>query len=101
VAESQAQAEDDVHEATLRYHRHMHHVRDVYDPPDFVVNAAAMNPWMDPRLPHAKGVELVLETGALYGTPKRVAQQMAALREASLATSCARRAGAASPTTRS
>jgi hypothetical protein len=83
VAESQAQAEDDVHEATLRYRRHMHHVRDAYNAADFVVNAAAMNPWMDPRVSHRDGVDFVLETGALYGTPARVAEQVAALREAS------------------
>jgi len=84
VAESEAQAEDDVHEATLHYRRHMHHVRDAYNPADFVVNAAAMNAWMDPRVSHPDGVRFVLETGALYGTPKRVAEQVAALREAGL-----------------
>jgi alkanesulfonate monooxygenase SsuD/methylene tetrahydromethanopterin reductase-like flavin-dependent oxidoreductase (luciferase family) len=84
VAESDAQAEDDVNEATLHYRRHMHHVREAYNPADFVVNAAAMNPWMDPRVSHADGVRFVLETGALYGSPKRVAEQVAALRDAGL-----------------
>lgn len=62
----------------------MHHVRDAYNPPDFVVNTAAMNPWMDPGVSHLDGVSFVLETGALYGTPKRVAEQVAALRDAGL-----------------
>jgi alkanesulfonate monooxygenase SsuD/methylene tetrahydromethanopterin reductase-like flavin-dependent oxidoreductase (luciferase family) len=84
VAESQAQAEDDVEAATLHYREHMHHVREAYNPPDFVVNAAAMNPWMDPRVSHPDGVRFVLETGALYGTPARVAEQVAALRDAGL-----------------
>jgi alkanesulfonate monooxygenase SsuD/methylene tetrahydromethanopterin reductase-like flavin-dependent oxidoreductase (luciferase family) len=84
VADSEAQAEDDVHEATLHYRRHMHHVRDAYNPADFHVNAAAINPWMDPAVSHPDGVRFVLETGALYGTPRRVAEQIAALREAGL-----------------
>lgn len=84
VADSEAQAEDDVHEATLHYRQHMHHVRDAYNPSDFRVNAAAMNPWMDPAVSHPDGVRFVLETGALYGTPKRVAEQIAALREIGL-----------------
>src|SRR5204862_5481082 len=84
VGESEAQAEDDVQEATLHYRRHMHHVRTAYNPADFVVNAAAMNPWMDPGVSHPDGVRFVLETGALYGTPKRVADQIAALRDLGL-----------------
>ena len=84
VADSEAQAEDDVHEATLRYRQHMHHVRDAYNHADFRVNPAAINPWMDPAVSHPDGVRFILETGALYGTPRRVAEQIAALREAGL-----------------
>jgi alkanesulfonate monooxygenase SsuD/methylene tetrahydromethanopterin reductase-like flavin-dependent oxidoreductase (luciferase family) len=84
VGESQAQAEDDVEAATLAYRRHMHHVRHAYNPPDFVVNTAALNPWMDPGVSHPDGVRFVLETGALYGSAARVAEQIAALRDAGL-----------------
>jgi len=84
VADSEAQAEDDVQAATLHYRQHMHHVREAYNPADFRVNAAAMNPWMDPTVSHPDGVRFVLETGALYGTPKRVAEQIAALRDVGL-----------------
>jgi len=84
VADSEAQAEDDVHEATLHYRAHMHHIRETHNPADFRVNPAALNPWMDPAVPHADGVRFVLETGALYGTPRRVAEQIAALRETGL-----------------
>ena len=62
----------------------MHHVRVAYNPSDFVVNTAAMNPWMDPGVSHPDGVRFVLETGALYGTPERVAEQIAALRDVGL-----------------
>ena len=84
VGESDAQAEDHVHEATMHYRRHMHHVRDAYNPPDFRVNPAAINPWMDPAVSHPDGVRFVLETGALYGGPRRVAEQIAALRDVGL-----------------
>jgi alkanesulfonate monooxygenase SsuD/methylene tetrahydromethanopterin reductase-like flavin-dependent oxidoreductase (luciferase family) len=84
VADSQAQAEDDVQAATLAYRAHMHHVRQAYNPADFTVRAAAMNPWMDPAVSHPDGVRFVLETGALYGTPARVAEQIAALRDVGL-----------------
>src|SRR5256712_13538346 len=81
VADSEAQAEDDVFEATLHYRQHMHNVREAYNPPDFRVNAAAINPWMDPAVSHPDGVSFVLETGGLYGTPKRAAEQIAALHD--------------------
>jgi alkanesulfonate monooxygenase SsuD/methylene tetrahydromethanopterin reductase-like flavin-dependent oxidoreductase (luciferase family) len=84
VADSQAQAEDDVHDATLRYREHMHHVREAYNPADFHPNAAAINPWMDPAVSHPDGVRFVLDTGALYGTPRRVIEQIAALRDVGL-----------------
>src|SRR4030095_16653846 len=84
VADSQAQADDDVHEATLHYRQHMHHVREAYNPSDFKVNAAAINPGMSPAVSHPDGVRFVLETGALYGTARRVAEQIAALREVGL-----------------
>jgi alkanesulfonate monooxygenase SsuD/methylene tetrahydromethanopterin reductase-like flavin-dependent oxidoreductase (luciferase family) len=84
VADSDAQAEDDVQEATLHYRQHMHHVREAYNPSDFRVKAAAVNPWMDSTVSHADGVRFVLESGALYGTPRRVAEQIAALRDLGL-----------------
>jgi alkanesulfonate monooxygenase SsuD/methylene tetrahydromethanopterin reductase-like flavin-dependent oxidoreductase (luciferase family) len=84
VADSDAQAEDEVYEATLRYRRHMQHVREAYNPPNFRVNAAAINPWMDPAVSHPDGVRFVLEGAALYGSPRRVAEQVAALRDVGL-----------------
>ena len=84
VADSDAQAEDDVQAATLHYREHMHHVRQAYNPPDFRVNAVAVNPWMDATVSHRDGVRFILEGGALYGTPRRVAEQIAALRDLGL-----------------
>ena len=39
---------------------------------------------MDATVSHPDGVRFVLETGALYGTPARVAEQVAALRDVGL-----------------
>jgi hypothetical protein len=41
-----------------------------------------MNPFTDPAVADADGVRWSLETGALHGTAKRVAEQLAELRDA-------------------
>src|SRR5262249_37215613 len=93
VADSEAQAEDDVHEATLHYRQHMHHVREAYNPPDFRVNAAAVNPWMDPTVSHEDGVRYVLGAGASSGTAMPVAEQVAELRGVGLGAVLCRASG--------
>jgi hypothetical protein len=47
----------------------MHHVRDAYNPSDFRVSAAAINPWMDPAVSHPYGVRFVLETATRLDGP--------------------------------
>jgi alkanesulfonate monooxygenase SsuD/methylene tetrahydromethanopterin reductase-like flavin-dependent oxidoreductase (luciferase family) len=81
VAESQAQAEDDLAAALLETRRHMVHARATYNPADFQVPQARVNPWNDPLLSHEDGVRYTLKTGALYGTAQRVADQVAELRD--------------------
>jgi alkanesulfonate monooxygenase SsuD/methylene tetrahydromethanopterin reductase-like flavin-dependent oxidoreductase (luciferase family) len=82
VAESQAQAEDDLSAAMLATRHHMHHARSTYNPSDFELDPALLNPWANPEVSDTEGVRYVLETGAVYGTPARVAEQIAALRQA-------------------
>jgi len=82
VAESQAQAEDELGSALLETRRHMVHARATHNPADYKVGASRTNPWNDPLVPHEDGVRYSLETGALCGTPRRVAEQVAELREA-------------------
>src|SRR6266850_2314622 len=82
VAESQAQAEDELRSALLKTRRHMVHDRASYNPPDFAVEASRVNPWNDPSVSHEDGVRYSLEHSALYGPPDRVAEQVAALRDA-------------------
>jgi len=82
VAESQAQAEDELTQALLLTRRHMVHARETNNPADFHVPASRVNPWNDPHISHEDGVRYSLDTSTLYGTPARVAEQVAELRDA-------------------
>jgi alkanesulfonate monooxygenase SsuD/methylene tetrahydromethanopterin reductase-like flavin-dependent oxidoreductase (luciferase family) len=82
VGESDAEAEDSLHAAVLHTREHMIHARTANNPPDFHVDPAFLNPFSDPAVSHAEGTRWSLESGALHGTAERVAEQVAALREA-------------------
>ena len=82
VADSQAQAEDELGQALLETRRHMVHARATYNPPDFHVPSSRVNPWNDPLVSHEAGARYSLQTGALCGTPQRVAEQVAEIRDA-------------------
>ena len=82
VAETDAQAEDELAALLSRTRAHMMHVRGEYNPPGFTIDPAMMNPWADPATADAEAVEFVLSTGSLYGSPARVRDQVAELRDA-------------------
>ncbi|MBN9485798.1 MAG: LLM class flavin-dependent oxidoreductase [Alphaproteobacteria bacterium] len=82
VADSQAQAEDELANLLAETRAHMMHVREAYNPPDFSPAPETLNPWTDPRVADDVAIPYVLETGSLYGTPKRVTEQVAELQEA-------------------
>jgi alkanesulfonate monooxygenase SsuD/methylene tetrahydromethanopterin reductase-like flavin-dependent oxidoreductase (luciferase family) len=82
VGESQAEAEDHLAETVLHTRRHMLHARAEYNPPDFRVDPAFVNPFNDPAVSDEDAVRWSLDTGALCGTSMRVAEQVAALGEA-------------------
>ncbi len=82
VGESDAEAEDELARLLLRTREHMMHVREAYNPPDFEIDPAMLNPWTDPAVPDEEAIRLVLATGSLYGTPARVREQVAELRDA-------------------
>src|SRR5438876_6048135 len=82
VGESQAEADDMLGAAVLHTRQHMLHARAAHNPSDFHVDPAFMNPFTDPAVADADGVRWSLETGALCGTAKRVAEQVEELREA-------------------
>jgi alkanesulfonate monooxygenase SsuD/methylene tetrahydromethanopterin reductase-like flavin-dependent oxidoreductase (luciferase family) len=81
VAESDAQAEDELAALLLQTREHMMHVRHAYNPPDFEPEPATLNPWTDPKVGNDAAIRFSLETGALYGSPKRVREQVAELRD--------------------
>ncbi len=82
VAESNAQAEDELSALLLQTRAHMMHVRAAYNPADFAVDPAMLNPWADPVVGDDEAVTYVLATGSLYGSPARVRDQVAELRDA-------------------
>jgi alkanesulfonate monooxygenase SsuD/methylene tetrahydromethanopterin reductase-like flavin-dependent oxidoreductase (luciferase family) len=82
VADSQGRAEEELTAALIETRRHMVHARAAYNPADFTVEPSRVNPWNDPRVSHEEGVRYSLEAATLYGTPRRVAEQVAELRDA-------------------
>jgi alkanesulfonate monooxygenase SsuD/methylene tetrahydromethanopterin reductase-like flavin-dependent oxidoreductase (luciferase family) len=82
VAESQAQAEDELASALLHTRRHMLEARATHNPGDFRVEADRVNPWNDPSISHEDGVRYSLTSAALCGTAERVADMVAELRDA-------------------
>ena len=42
---------------------------------------ATLNAWTDPKVPDSEAIPFVLETGSLYGSPAKVREQVAELRD--------------------
>ncbi len=84
VADSDAQAEDELSAAMLYTRRHMRHARKDYNPDDFQVDPAMLNTWSDPQVSDDDGLRFLLETGSIFGSPQRVAEQVAELRDTGL-----------------
>ena len=82
VAESDAQAEDELSALLLQTRAHMMHVRAAHNPPDFTIDPAMLNPWADPATGDADALAYVLASGCLFGSPARVREQVAELRDA-------------------
>jgi len=82
VAESDAQAEDELAALLVETRAHMMHVRGAYNPPDFAPGPETLNPWTDPAVKDDVAIPYVLETGSLYGSPGRVREQVAELADA-------------------
>jgi alkanesulfonate monooxygenase SsuD/methylene tetrahydromethanopterin reductase-like flavin-dependent oxidoreductase (luciferase family) len=82
VADSDAQAEDEL--ATLLQHSrtHMTHVRSAYNPEDFQVDPAMLNPWSNPAVSDEDALRYVMESGCIYGTAAHVRDELAALSDA-------------------
>jgi len=81
VAESDAQAEDELSALLLHTRAHMMHVRDAHNPADFRVDPVNLNAWTNPTVGDPEALTFMLETGCLYGSPARVREQVAELRD--------------------
>ena len=81
VAESDAQAEDELAVLLTETRHHMMYVRDAYNPPDFAPGPETLNPWTDPKVSDSEAIPYVLSTGSLYGSPARVREQVSELAE--------------------
>ena len=82
VADSDAQAEDELAQLLIETREHMMHVREAYNPPDFQPGPETLNPWTDPKVKDDVAVPYVLETGSIYGSPKKVREQVAEIADA-------------------
>src|SRR5580698_3934166 len=80
VADSDAQAEDELSTLLLRTRAHMMHVRGEYNPADFIIEPVMLNPWTNPAVGDTDALAFVLATGSLFGSPARVREQVAELR---------------------
>ena len=95
VAESDAQAEDDVHEATLHYRQHMHHVRERVQPGRLSRECGGDEPVDGPgRLPSGRRALRARDGRALRNAEAGGRADRGAARRPVSVTSCARRAGA-------
>jgi len=82
VADSDAQAEDELSSFLVQTREHMNHLRAEHNPKDFEVDPAMLNPWTDPTASESDALKFTLEGGSVYGTAQRVREELAALREA-------------------
>lgn len=82
VAESDAQAEDELAAILQASRHHMMHVRETLNPPDFAPDPVTLNAWTDPLVGDDIAIPFVLETGSIFGSPSTVAERVAELRDA-------------------
>ena len=61
VAESDAQAEDELAALLVETRAHMMHVREAYNPSDFQPEPATLNAWTDPKVPDSEAIPFVLQ----------------------------------------
>src|SRR4030095_11214755 len=84
VAQSQSQAEDELRAALLKTRGHMVHARSAHNPADYSVDTTRVNPWNDAKVSDEEGGRYSLESSALCGTPERVMEGRATLRDAGI-----------------
>ena len=81
VADSDAQAEDELAALLTETRDHLIHMRQALNPADFAVDPVHLNAWNDPSVSNEVAVAENLKFGSLYGSPGRVREQVAELRD--------------------
>jgi alkanesulfonate monooxygenase SsuD/methylene tetrahydromethanopterin reductase-like flavin-dependent oxidoreductase (luciferase family) len=84
VAESAAQAEDELSRALLEGRHHMNEARETFNPPDFSMDEKFLNDWTNPKSPDAAALKYTLAS-TVYGTPAQVREQLTELRDIGVA----------------
>ena len=82
VSGSDNQAEDELNDMLIKTRQHMMEVREELNPEDFTINPETLNDWTDPKVSHQQGAAMAIETGSIFGSPKKVKEQVAELRDA-------------------
>ncbi len=60
--------------------QHMSHARSAFNPPDFAIPSAMLNPWTDTVVPDEEGIRFAMTNGTIVGSVEDVAEQIAELK---------------------
>jgi alkanesulfonate monooxygenase SsuD/methylene tetrahydromethanopterin reductase-like flavin-dependent oxidoreductase (luciferase family) len=82
VADSNSQAEDELNKMLIKTRQHMMKIREELNPEDFIINPETLNAWTDPSVSHEEGAAMAIKTGSIFGSPKKVKEQVAELHDA-------------------
>ncbi|MEZ5856334.1 MAG: LLM class flavin-dependent oxidoreductase [Hyphomicrobiaceae bacterium] len=82
VGESRAEAEDTFAETLRHTRQHMAHARSAFNPPDFQIPNAMLNPWTDTVVSEEEGIRFAMANGTIIGSLADVTGQIAALHDA-------------------
>ncbi|HUS98210.1 MAG TPA: LLM class flavin-dependent oxidoreductase [Hyphomicrobiaceae bacterium] len=80
VAESAAQAEDELSKALLEGRHHMNSARQAFNPPDFRIDKKFLNDWTNSNSSDADALKFTLAS-TVCGTPAQVHQQLVELKD--------------------
>jgi alkanesulfonate monooxygenase SsuD/methylene tetrahydromethanopterin reductase-like flavin-dependent oxidoreductase (luciferase family) len=94
VAESNAQAEDELSALLMQTRAHMMHVRHAYNPADFAIDPAMLNPWADPASATTTRSNMCLPPARYTGRRRGYATRLPSCAMPACSTCCARPASA-------
>jgi alkanesulfonate monooxygenase SsuD/methylene tetrahydromethanopterin reductase-like flavin-dependent oxidoreductase (luciferase family) len=80
VADSAAQAEDELSAALLHGRHHMNEARDAFNPADFQIDDRFLNDWTNSKSRDEDALKFTL-ANTLYGTPAQIRDKVAELKD--------------------